>query len=75
MNLPSLVILPTNKRDVCAPNATTERLLDPSLDKDSKLAEQLLQRWATLHAVRSCLSLASFLAFLFSTLSRYAGSS
>jgi len=49
-----LVILPTNKR-----------LLDPSLDKDSKLAEQLLQRWAMLHAVRSCLSLASFLVFLF----------
>ena len=54
-----LVILPTNKR-----------LLDPSLDKDSKLAEQILQRWAMLHAVRSCLSLASFLAFLFSTFSR-----
>ena len=49
-----LVILPTNKR-----------LLDPSLDKDSKLAEQLLQRWAMLHAVRTCLSLASFLPFLF----------
>jgi hypothetical protein len=54
-----IVILPTNKR-----------LLDPSLDKDSKLAEQHLQRWATLHAVRSALSLASFLVFLFSTLSR-----
>jgi uncharacterized membrane protein len=54
-----IVILPTNKR-----------LLDPSLDKDSKLAEQLLQRWAMLHAVRSALSLASFLAFLFSTLWR-----
>ena len=37
-----IVILPTNKR-----------LLDPSLDKDSELAEQLLQRWATLHGVRS----------------------
>ena len=46
-------ILPTNKR-----------LLDPSLDKDSDLAEQLLQRWGTLHAVRSALSLASFLLFL-----------
>jgi uncharacterized membrane protein len=51
-----IVILPTNKR-----------LLDPSLDKDSQLAEQLLQRWAMLHTVRSCLSLASFLVFLFST--------
>jgi uncharacterized membrane protein len=48
-----IVILPTNNR-----------LLDPSLDKDSKLAEQLLQRWATLHAVRSALSLAAFLLFL-----------
>jgi hypothetical protein len=48
-----IVILPTNKR-----------LLDPSLDKNSELAEQLLQRWATLHAVRSALSLASFLVFL-----------
>ena len=54
-----IVILPTNKR-----------LLDPSLDKDSKLAEQLLQRWATLHAVRSALSLASFLVFLFAALWR-----
>src|SRR6202030_2861866 len=44
-----IVILPTNKR-----------LLDPTLDKDSELAEQLLQRWAMLHAVRSAMSLASF---------------
>ena len=48
-----IVILPTNKR-----------LLDPSLGKDSPLAQQFLQRWATLHGVRSCLSLASFMAFL-----------
>ncbi len=54
-----VVILPTNKR-----------LLDPSLDKDSKLAEQLLHRWAIFHAVRSCLSLASFLAFLFAAIWR-----
>jgi hypothetical protein len=54
-----IVILPTNKR-----------LLDPSLDKDSSLAEQLLHRWAALHGVRSGLSLASFLAFLFATLWR-----
>jgi hypothetical protein len=54
-----IVILPTNKR-----------LLDPSLDKDSKLAEQLLQRWATLHAVRSALSLASFLVFLVAAIRR-----
>jgi hypothetical protein len=49
-----LVILPTNKR-----------LLDPSLDKDSELADKLLRRWAKLHAVRSCMSLASFLVFLY----------
>src|SRR5437868_6722211 len=54
-----IVILPTNKR-----------LLDPSLDNDSKLAEQLLQRWSTLHAVRSVLSLASFLMFLFAAIWR-----
>jgi hypothetical protein len=54
-----LVILPTNKR-----------LLDPSLDKDSKLAEQLLHRWAMLHTVRNCLSLASFLAFLLTAIWR-----
>jgi Domain of unknown function (DUF1772) len=53
------VMLPTNKR-----------LLNPSLDKDSKLADQLLHRWAMLHAVRSALSLASFLTFLFSALWR-----
>jgi len=54
-----IVILPTNKR-----------LLDPSLDKDSKLADQLLHRWAKLHAVRTALSLASFLVFLFAALWR-----
>ena len=48
-----IVIFPTNKK-----------LLDPSLDKDSQLALQLLIRWGRLHAVRSLLSLASFLVFL-----------
>jgi len=48
-----IVILPTNNR-----------LLDPSLDKNSASAEHLLHRWATFHAVRSALSLASFLTFL-----------
>ena len=48
-----IVILPTNKR-----------LLDPALDKDSALAEQLLQRWGKLHAARTALSLPSFLVFL-----------
>ena len=54
-----IVILPTNKR-----------LLDPSLDKESQLADQLLQRWGRLHAVRTCLSLASFLLFLLSAFCR-----
>src|SRR5712672_4038853 len=48
-----IVIFPTNTR-----------LLDPSLDKASNLAEQLLMRWGKLHAIRSALSLASFLIFL-----------
>ena len=50
-----LVILPTNRQ-----------LLHPSLDKDSELAHQPLRRWGKLHAVRSCLSLASFPLFLYS---------
>jgi anthrone oxygenase-like protein len=54
-----VVILPTNKR-----------LLDPSLDKDSKLAKQLLHRWGRLHAFRTAASLAAFLLFLFSNFSR-----
>jgi uncharacterized membrane protein len=49
-----IVILPTNKR-----------LLDPSLDKNSEQAQRLLHRWAKLHAVRTALSLAALLIFLF----------
>lgn len=49
-----LVIFPTNKR-----------LLNPSLDKNSELASELLIRWGRLHALRSVLSLVSFLIFLF----------
>jgi hypothetical protein len=52
-----LAILPTNKR-----------LLDPALDKDASLAGELLRRWGKLHAVRSCLSVASLLVFLYSWL-------
>jgi uncharacterized membrane protein len=48
-----LVILPTNKK-----------LLDPATANDLDLAEELLTRWAKLHAVRSFLSLASLLTFL-----------
>ena len=48
-----VAIMPTNKR-----------LLDPSLEKNSHIASQLLLRWERLHAVRSFLGLASFLVFL-----------
>ena len=50
----ALVILPTNKK-----------LLDPATADDLDLAERLLTRWGRLHAVRSVLSLASLLLFLF----------
>jgi uncharacterized membrane protein len=50
-----VVIFPTNKR-----------LLDPSLDKKSDVANALLARWATLHAVRSILSLVAFIIFIVS---------
>ena len=48
-----LVIFPTNKR-----------LLDPDLDRQSQLARDLLNRWACLHAVRSALSLGTFVLFV-----------
>jgi hypothetical protein len=51
----AIVILPTNKQ-----------LLDPSLDKNSEYAYQLLNRWGKLHAVRSILSLTSVIIFLYS---------
>ncbi len=50
----ALVILPTNKK-----------LLDPATADDLAQAERLLTRWGRLHAVRSVLSLASLLIFLF----------
>jgi uncharacterized membrane protein len=50
----ALVILPTNKQ-----------LLDPQTANDLELAEKLLTRWGRLHSVRSVLSLASLLLFLF----------
>jgi hypothetical protein len=48
------VILPTNKK-----------LLDPETANNLDLAERLLTHWGRLHAVRSVLSLASLLTFLF----------
>jgi len=50
----ALAILPTNKK-----------LLDPETANDLELAEGLLTRWGRLHAVRSVLSLASLLTFVF----------
>ena len=50
----AVVILPTNKQ-----------LLNPSLDKNSDHAQQLLNRWGKLHVVRSVLSLASLIVFLY----------
>ena len=50
----AVAILPTNKQ-----------LLDPATANDLDLAEKLLNRWGRLHAVRSVLSLASLLMFLF----------
>jgi len=52
-----IVILPTNRQ-----------LLDQNLDKNSALAHQLLTRWGRLHAVRSIVSLAAFLIFLYSVI-------
>jgi uncharacterized membrane protein len=49
-----IAILPTNKQ-----------LLNPSLDKNSDYAHQLLNRWGKLHAVRSVLSLAALILFLY----------
>lgn len=52
-----LVIFPTNKQ-----------LLAPTLDRTSGEAAELLGRWQRLHAVRTCLSLAAFIVFLWATL-------
>jgi hypothetical protein len=49
-----LVIMPTNKA-----------LLDPSLDKRSARATQLLSRWGQLHAVRSIMSTLALVLFLY----------
>jgi hypothetical protein len=48
------VILPTNKQ-----------LLSPTLDRQSAQTERLLARWGALHAVRSALSGAALLLFLY----------
>ncbi len=48
-----IVILPTNRR-----------LLDKALDPNSPSAQQLLQRWGRLHAVRTILAIGALLVFL-----------
>jgi hypothetical protein len=49
-----IVILPTNNQ-----------LLDPALNPDGEKASALLVRWGRLHAIRSILSAAAFVVFLF----------
>jgi hypothetical protein len=48
---------------------TNNELLDPSLDKGSARANQLLLRWGHLHAVRSVLGTTALLIFLFRLIS------
>ena len=48
-----IVILPTNKK-----------LLNISPDTSTELASRLLKRWGRLHALRSVLSLTSFIIFI-----------
>jgi uncharacterized membrane protein len=43
---------------------TNTRLVDPSLDRSSETARQLLVLWARLHAVRTMCSLTALLIFL-----------
>jgi hypothetical protein len=49
-----IAILPTN-----------QQLLNPALDRRSAQTGQLLERWGTLHAVRSVLSAMALLLFLY----------
>jgi len=48
-----IAIMPTNKK-----------LLNPRVEKESKITHQLLLKWGKLHGVRSILSLISFLIFV-----------
>ena len=43
---------------------TNNQLLDPSLDRDSPLAQQLLIRWGRLNSIRTILSAVAFVIFL-----------
>jgi len=48
-----VVLMPTNRR-----------LLDPQLDSGSDEARELLSRWGRLHAVRTVVGIAVFVAFV-----------
>ena len=48
-----VVVIPTNRR-----------LLDPGLDSSSEEAGELLTRWGQLHAMRTVVSVAVFMAFV-----------
>jgi hypothetical protein len=43
---------------------TNRRLLDPGLDSGSEEARTLLARWGRLHAVRTAVGVAVFVAFV-----------
>jgi anthrone oxygenase-like protein len=43
---------------------TNKKLLDPTLDRTSEVARTFLVRWGQLHAIRTVLSLASFLLMM-----------
>ena len=43
---------------------TNNQLLDPSLDRDSPLAQRLLIRWGRLHSIRTISSAVAFVIFL-----------
>jgi uncharacterized membrane protein len=45
--------------------STNRQLVDPALDRKSKRAARLLERWARLHRVRVALSLIALVVFLY----------
>ena len=49
---------------------TNNKLLQPSLDKQSEEAKNLLLKWGRLHAVRTILSIAAVLVFLYALTSK-----
>ena len=60
----SMAILAVVPFTLIAIMPTNRQLLDPGLDRSSQGARRLLQKWGTLHAVRSILSLAASCIFL-----------